>query len=213
MNRGVGDAGSAIPAAEQALADVEERLRRREEEKLRLTLTAPVAGTVLPPRRRPATSVTGELPSWSGQPLDRANAGAFLETGTLFCLVGDPQSLEALLLIDQSDIALVQAKQQVRIRIEQSPDSYLTGHIEDLSQIDADAMPPELVAAGVLPLARPADGETQLAGVFYQAKVSLAPHDAVLLPGATGRARIDVAPQSLGQRLVRYLSSTFRFGG
>lgn len=212
-NRGVRDAGSAIPAAEQALADVEDRLRRREEEKSRLTLISPVAGTVLPPRRRHEPSVTGELPSWSGQPLDRANEGAFLETGTLFCLVGDPQSLEGLLLIDQADIALVQAKQRVRIWIEQSPSGCLTGQIEDLSQIDADAVPPELVAAGMLPLATQADGKTQLSGVFYQAKVSLAPHDAVLLPGATGRARIDVAPLSLGQRLVRYLSGTFRFGG
>ena len=100
-NRGVRDAGSAIPAAEQALADIEDRLRRRQEEKSRLTLTSPAAGTVLPPRRRHEPSVTGELPSWSGQPLDRANEGAFLETGTLFCLVGDPQSLEAVLLIDQ----------------------------------------------------------------------------------------------------------------
>ena len=212
-NRGVRDAGSAIPAAEQALADIEDRLRRRQEEKLRLTLTSPVTGTVLPPRRRHEPSVTGELPSWSGQPLDRANEGAFLETGTLFCLVGDPQSLEAVLLIDQSDIALIQTQQHVRIRVEQSPGGCLTGQIQDLSQIDADAVPPELVAAGVLPVARQVDGETQLAGVFYQAKVSLAPHDAALLPGATGRARIDVAPLSLGRRLVRYLSSTFRFGG
>ena len=212
-NRGVRDAGSAIPAAEQALADVEDRLRRREEEKWRLTLTAPVAGTVLPPRRRHEPSASGELPSWSGQPLDRANEDAFLETGTLFCLVGNPQSLEALLLIDQSDIALVQTQQHVRIRIEQSPGGCLTGQIEDLSQIDADAVPPEFALAGMLPLARQADGETRLAGVFYQANVSLAPDDAALLPGGTGRARIDVAPLSLGRRLVRYLSSTFRFGG
>jgi len=212
-NRGVRDAGSAIPSAAQALADVEDRLRRREEEQLRLTLTAPVAGTVLPPRRRHDPSVAGELPSWSGQPLDPANEGAFLETGTLFCQVGDPQSLESLLLIDQADIALVQAKQHVRIRIEQSPGGCLTGQIEDLSQIDADAVPPELVAAGMLPLAGQPAGEPQLAGVFYRAKVSLAPHDAVLLPGATGRARIDVAPLSLGRRLVRYVSGTFGFGG
>ncbi len=211
-NRGVRDAGSAIPSAAQALADVEDRLRRREEEQLRLTLTAPVAGTVLPPRRRHEPSVAGELPSWSGQPLDRANEGAFLETGMLFCQVGDPQSLEAVLLIDQADIAFVQPKQQVRMRIEQAPGGCLTGQIEDLSQVDADAVPPELAAAGVLPLIGQADGEPQLAGVFYRAKVSLAPHDAALLPGATGRARIDVAPLSLGRRLVRYVSGTFRFG-
>ncbi len=86
----------------------------------------------------------------------------------------------------------------------------MIGRIEELSQIDADAVPPELVAAGRLPLTKQADGESRLAGVFYQAKVSLAAHDYPLLPGATGRARIHVAPLSLGRRLVRYLSSTFR---
>lgn len=212
-NRGVRDAGSAIPAAEQALADVEDRLHRREEEKRRLTLGAPVAGSVLPPRRRQETSVAGELPFWSGRPLDRANQGAFLETGTPFCLVGDPHSLEALLLIEQSDIAFVQTQQHVRIQIDQSPGGCLSGRIVDLSQIDADAVPPELVVADMLPLARQADGEMRLAGVFYQAKVSLASLDVPLLPGATGRARIEVSPLSLGRRLVRYLSSTFRFGG
>ncbi len=211
-NLGVRDAGSEIPTTEQALADIENRLRKREEEKQRLTLTAPVAGTVLPPRRQPAPKANDELPSWTGQPLDQANRDAFLETGTLFCLVGDPHALEALLVIDQAEIAFVQAQQQVWIQSDQLPGRYLSGRIEELSQIDADAVPPELVAAGRLPLAKQADGQSRLAGVFYQARVSLAPHDYPLLPGATGRARIHAAPLSLGRRLVRYLSSTFRFG-
>ena len=209
-NRGVRDAGSEIPTAEQALADIEDRLRKREEEKQRLTLTAPLAGTVLPPRRRQEDAASDELPFWTGQPLDPANQDAFLETGTLFCLVGDPHAFEALLVIDQSEIAFVQAGQQVQIQIDQLPGRYLLGQIEELAQIDAEAVPPELVAAGRLPLTKQADGETQLAGAFYQAKVSLAAHGYPLLPGATGRARIHVAPLSLGRRLVRYLSSTFR---
>jgi putative peptide zinc metalloprotease protein len=210
--RGVRDSGSAVPTAEQALADTADRLRRREEERQRLTLTAPVAGTVLPPRSRREPSAPGELPSWSGRPLDPANRDAFLDTGTLFCLVGDPHSLEALLLIDQAEIAFVQAGQPARIQIDQLPGRFLTGRIQELSQIDADALPPELVAAGRLPLAEQAQGQTELVGVYYQARLALDPHPYPLLPGATGRARIEVAPRSLGRRLVRYLSSTFRLG-
>ncbi len=211
-NRGARDAGSEIPTAEQALADIENRLRKRAEEKQRLTLTAPAAGTVLPPRRQPPSKAEAELRSWTGQPLDQANREAFLETGTLFCLVGDPHALEALLVIDQAEIAFVQPQQQVRIQCDLLPGRYLSGRIEQLSQIDADAVPPELVAAGRLPLAKQADGQSRLVGVFYQAKVSLAAHDHPLLPGAIGRARIHLAPLSLGRRLVRSLSGTFRFG-
>ncbi len=211
-HRGVRDAGSQIPTTKQALADIENRLREREEEQQRLTLTAPVAGTVVPPRRQPPADSDDELPFWTGQPLERANRDAFLETGTLFCLIGDPRSLEALLVIDQSEIAFVQAGQQVWIQSDQLPARYLSGRIDELSQIDADAVPPELVAADRLPLAQQADGQMRLAGVFYRARVSLAAHDYPLLPGTTGRARIRTAPLSLGSRLLRYLSSTFRFG-
>jgi putative peptide zinc metalloprotease protein len=211
-SRGIREAGSELPAAEQALADIEQRLQQRQQEYQRLTLTAPVAGTVLPPRRRTESNATGELSYWLGQPLDEANRGAFLDRGTLFCVVGDPSQLELLLVIDQAKIGFVQIEQQVRFKTAQLPGRVLTGRIEELSQIDADAALPELVATGVLPVLTEPDGRRRLADVFYQARVTLDPHDARLLPGATGRAQIHAVPLSLGRRLVRYLSGTFRFG-
>ena len=46
-------AAAEIPTAKEALADTEDRLARRNEDLARLTLTAPQAGTVLPPPRLP----------------------------------------------------------------------------------------------------------------------------------------------------------------
>jgi hypothetical protein len=40
--------------------------------------------------------------------------------------------------------------------------------------------------------------------------VELDPHEATLLNGTTGTAKIETVPQSLAQRLSRYLSRTFR---
>ena len=39
------------------------------------------------------------LPSWKGSPLDEHNRGSFLREGTTVCLVGNPDSRAALLVI------------------------------------------------------------------------------------------------------------------
>ena len=68
------------------------------------------------PHRRPASSSQlptptaretkdGRLPTWSGNLLDEQNRGAFVEPGTLVCLVGDPKNLSAVLLVDDTDVA------------------------------------------------------------------------------------------------------------
>ena len=209
--RGVRDAGSQIPAAEKALEDVQQRLQERVDEQDRLTLRAPVAGTVVPPSRRRSPTGPDELDWWSGEPLDPVNRGAYLADGTLFCLVGDPQALEALLVIDQSEVELVSTGQRVRVQVDQLPGCYLDGRISEMSQVDLESAPPELAASGMLPIRSSEEGRGQLVGVFYQAKVSLSDYPPELLPGATGRARIRVAPRSLGRRILRYLSDTFRF--
>jgi len=207
---GIRDPGSEIPATEQALADVEQRLRKRLEEQQRLTLTAPIAGSILPPRRRPSMSGPDELEVWSGSPLDEGNLGAYLETGTLFCLVGDPDQIEAALVVNQSDIEFVRVSQAVRLQLNQLPGRYLGGVITEISEIDVETAPPELISAGDLPARTDVHGRSQLVGVFYQASVAIDDHTYKLTPGAVGRARIHAAPMSLGRRIARYLSSTFR---
>lgn len=207
---GTRDAGSEIPATEQALANIDQRLQKRLEEQARLKLVSPAAGVVLPARRRPSRVASGHLETWSGSPLDASNLGAYLETGTLFCLVGDPERLEAMLVVDQTDIEFVRVGQTVRLQLNQLAGRYLSGKIAEISKLDIETVPPELVAAGDLPARTDADGTTQLVGVFYQVDVAIDDHPYELLPGAVGRARIRTASRSLARRALRYLSSTFR---
>ena len=49
----------------------------------------------------------GQLPSWSGTPLDEDLDRPYLEDGVLFCQIGDPQQYEAILVIDQTDLEFV----------------------------------------------------------------------------------------------------------
>ena len=51
----------------------------------------------------------GRLPGWTGSPLAPKNLGAAYTDGELICRIGDPAELEALLVVDQADIDLVDA--------------------------------------------------------------------------------------------------------
>lgn len=46
---------------------------------------------------------------------------------------------------------------------------------------------------------------------LYQARIKLDPHEVPLVVGARGQAKIEVAPQSLSTRLMRWLSGSFRW--
>ncbi len=68
--------GSQIPTARAALADLDERLAQVTRDAQRLTLAAPVDGTVLPaPNVLDDSSETLALAHWSGTPLDERNTG------------------------------------------------------------------------------------------------------------------------------------------
>ena len=61
-------------------------------------------GFVLPPPNNPSASQGNGLETWSGTPLDEENESAFLQRETMFCFVGDPKKMKAVLLVDQSDV-------------------------------------------------------------------------------------------------------------
>jgi putative peptide zinc metalloprotease protein len=203
-------AAALLPAAEEALADVEHRLQERETDQTRLTLSSPMAGTVMPPTSLHVRPSPGALSAWSGAPLDDRNRSAFLETGTLVALVGDPDRLKTVLLVDQADVEFVEVGQRVRLDLDEAPGVILEGTIDALAEADSRIVPRELAAAGELPQSVDAHGHTRLQNTSYQAHVTLDPHHERLLLGTTGRAKISVAARSLGWRLYRYLSYTFR---
>jgi putative peptide zinc metalloprotease protein len=205
------EAAAQIPTAEEALADLEQRLSQRLEDEKRLVLTAPSSGTVLPGRRKPAKYDASELETWSGLPLDAQNRGCFLETGTLLCQIGDPQKFEASLMLDQSDIEFVHPGQEVRVQLDQRPGQLFSGTIREIAEIDLKITPAELLPAGMLPTRPDESGIYRPVGTTYQARVALQTADAPLLIGEAGSAKVYAAPLSLARRIARYFSRTFRF--
>jgi len=204
-------AAAQLPPAVELLADFEQRLQQKLNDDRRLTITAPVAGTIIPPRPTQPTKFEGTLPFWTGTPLDQRNLGCQIETGTLLCQIGDPAQLEALLIVDQEDVEFVAPGQTVEVRLDQNPGTGLPGTIAEIAEIDLAATPPELVAHAMLATRTDDSGLSRPVSTSYQARVTLRPTGQTVLPGETGRARIDVRRRSLGSRLVRLLRSTFDF--
>jgi putative peptide zinc metalloprotease protein len=203
-------AAAQIPTAEEALADLETRLAERRRDLDRLALTAPQDGTLLPPHRQPRQTASGDLPTWTNTPLDPRNRGAYLETGTVVCLVGDPARLEATLVVDQADIDLIRVGQKVQIHFDELPGQSLSGTIASIGELDLKVAPRELAIAGDLPSRIDESGTPRPLSASYQARVDLDPAERLSLrSGALGRAKISVDSQSLARRLIRYLRQTF----
>ena len=206
------DAGDRLPAAKQALADLEARVAQLQEHEARLTIKSPADGIVIPPPATPKVNSAAEkLTTWHGTPLDAENVGSYLVAGTLLCLVGDPRELEAVAILSQSEIEFVHTGQSVRLAFDQSPQEIVTGEVREVAKIELATRPGQLVAAGRLPARLDPHGRPLPLETSYQVSIALHPHSAALLPGAAGRCKIVAQPQSFGQRLARYFSRTFRF--
>ena len=208
------DAAEQIPHAEVALADLVDRLQAQQRDLTRLTLRAPRDGVIIPPPSIPDTSTDDlDLCRWSGLPGDPENLDCYLETGTLFCMIGDPHDMEAVLVIEAAQLDFVDIGALVEIKLDEYPAATLTGRIEHVAQLDAQVIPYGLshkTGGGVETITDDTGVERTL-HVSYQARVRLAEITRSLLPGFRGRAIIHASSQSLGQRMWRLINKTFRF--
>jgi len=217
-----GEAGRGeVAQLEKALRNVEEQLEKRLQDWRRLQLTAPVSGTVLPPPETPAhPDPEGQLPSWSGTPLDPENIGAYLEEGTLLCQIGDPTKYEAILVIDEADVDLIRAMlargqyPEVHIKVYALPDRTFRTQLVSVSNVDLKIAPRRLGAraGGELPTKPdPVLNVERPLRRSYQAQAPLDDPDGVLRLGLRGSARVYTSWMPLGKRLWRLIWHTVNF--
>ncbi len=215
------EAHAEIPKIEEALQTVRQQLDQRKQDRARLRLVAPIDGTVLPPPVQPRHEDREEyLPAWSGTPLEPENRGCYLEQGTLFCRIGDPQQMEAVLLVDQSEVPFVrralgrQQPPKVELKLDHLPHDVLVSHIGKLSEIDLQAAPKAVAAkyGGDLPtITDPETGAEKPQTIVYEAEAPLDDPEGLLKTGMIGRGKIHTEWLSLGSRLWRFINHTFSF--
>ncbi len=204
------EAARELPTAEEQLTDLKDQLAQRLTDQRRLTLTAPVEGTLIPAPRTPAPADAAELPDWVGSPFDADNQHCFLKRGTWLCSLGNPRALEASLIVDQEDVEYVQAGQTVRILLDEYPDQVITGTIDDIAEIDLEDLHPNLIHREEVITEVDAEGKRRLSSTSYLVRVKLDVTDEQPVIHASGQAKIVVAPESLGKKAYRGLRKTFR---
>jgi len=204
-----------IPHLRTLLAGVQEKLETQLEEKDRLMMRAPTAGTIMPgPFKSAEERDTGQLRQWAGSIFDEKNVGAVLQPGEVICQVGDPRRMEALLVVDQVDIEFVRVGQEVEIKFDHLPTRTYRGEIVEISRKELTQSPQRLSikAGGELATETDKSGRERPMSTSYQARVPLdGITDADLRIGLRGKAKIHADPLSLGSRIWRTIARTFRF--
>jgi len=212
----------------ELLAATTQQLAEKKQELARLRVVSPAAGAIIPvaPRVSRDEQAEGRLPAWSGSPLDPKNLGAAYTESELICRVGDPTDLEALLVVDQNDIDLVDAalagktepkdKPKVKLEMDAFPGRTLYSYVDKVARVELKAMPASLSsqAGGRVETKTDRSGVSRPLSTSYHARVPLddqASLKGLICNGMRGRAQIYTRWQSLGARLYRYLSRTFHF--
>jgi putative peptide zinc metalloprotease protein len=208
----------------ELLTTTEQQLAEQTRELSRLQIAAPAAGVVIPAPPRPSRGEMeeGRLPVWTGSPLAPKNLGAAYTEGELICRIGDPGELEALLIVDQADIDLVDAamaknaKPPVKLEADAYPGRYLKSRVEQVARVELKDVPDSLAsqAGGRLETKMERSGAVRPLSTSYHARVPLDEQgelQGLLCNGMKGHAQIYTQWQSLGQRLYRFLARTFHF--
>ncbi|MFK7770429.1 MAG: site-2 protease family protein [Mariniblastus sp.] len=202
-------------AAEVAVQSALDLLTKRQLDRERLIVCAPVAGYLLAPSIVEAdNSDLSTLTEWEGTPLERRNIGAYLKQSTFVGqVVEDMTKLEAVLAIDQSDIEFVRPDQPVEMLVRQVPLKVFESVTQQISPTEMKSTPKSLSSqyGGDIVTTRGKEGEDVPQSTKYLVNVALANPNLILLPGSTGVAKIRTGTQTIGQRVWRLASQTFQF--
>ena len=218
------DSMADIPALEKSKRAVEKQLVEQMDDQKKLVLRAPEAppgadpnkpiGVVMPPPwRENRPTIEGQLPSWSGTPLEPRNLGCLLTEGDVFCLIGDPKKMEAILYIDQGDVEFVDEGQEVEILLDELPFDPLKTKIGTVANSETKIVSKRVstIGGGTLPVEADAAGVPRPQNAIYQANAPLDNPDGLLWIGLRGRAKIHTAPQTIARRAVRMFFQIFNF--
>ncbi|MEN6450046.1 MAG: biotin/lipoyl-binding protein [Thermoguttaceae bacterium] len=210
-------AASQISQVQESLKALTEELEEKMADQRRLLLVAPLDGMVLPPSLTTRHEDPEEkLPAWSGTPLDRENLGAALERDTVFCQVGDPTRLDAVLVVDQADRNMIQDGLPADIKLEGFAAPSMTVHskIREVAEAECKVVPQRLSTKGGGDVPTKTDQQTGIErpiSACYLARIPIDDAARAYRIGLRGQARVYTRWLPLGARLWRVINHTFNF--
>ena len=207
-----------LETATEVLASAKKQYEEKQKEFERLLVCAPRDGMVIPPpTREPKPGETKErLASWTGHPFQKKNIGAPLAPTDLICQIGDPQDLEAVMIVDQAYIDLVHAgaaAHKVRLLLDSQTHTAINSHVEEIGTDEMEAVNPALSSAkgGRLETVTDPSGMTRPLSSSYPVRAPLAATAGSVQVGMQGQGRIYTGWQPIARRIYRYVAKTFHF--
>ena len=190
----------SIPSAQAELDSLKKQMKMFDLELKQLEVIAPTSGVVIEAQR-----VTGvdagslKLASWDGSLLDPVNQGCTVNEGETVCLVGDPHQWKVYLLIDERKMDLIVAGHRVELRTSAERTRTYKGAIKSVSS--------EVVSSDINGAVGPQNQQR-----FYRAELELDEPIQIGFHGASAKANIIVAEQTLFEIGKRFLVESFQFG-
>ena len=140
--------------------------------------------------------------------------GQWVKPGKPFCEVGDPQKLEAHLIIDQGDIDLVRVGRRSWMKIYGGSEMTWVSRVGEIAKRNRDDVPPELSnnSGGEIATKQdPKSGQAKPISAVYEVIIPIDNPNLALQPGQRGFAKIDGGTHTLGWWLWRLITKTFHF--
>jgi putative peptide zinc metalloprotease protein len=215
------------PGEEQSLQvqheTIEKELETLREQHERLVIRAEQAGMIVPAARvedrQSEMQGIQTLQGWSTDPLRTSNLGSRLEENTILCEIRPDQEFEAVVLVEQTEIAFLKPGQNVEIKLDTLPDRVLRGKLQEIARIEVEIPPDQLLITkgGELPVRLRPDGRYGVPTPHYEVRVALEgfeegdgnPHE-MLSSGLRGRAKISCGHWTCWDVAVREFHKLFR---
>jgi putative peptide zinc metalloprotease protein len=206
-------AAASIGQTEESLKSTEKQLAEKLEDRRRLRLAAPSDGVVFPPTFvADPRADSDELGEWNGRPLDPANQGAVVQVGTLLCQIGEPDRYEAMIVVDQDDVAGVLVGAEVDLILDAAPEKRFRGVVDEIASAEMQESPRRLSsrAGGEVAVKADSPAERPLFPA-YSVRVRIDDPERLFRVGWRGTARIHAEPKPIAGRIYRWASRTFHF--
>lgn len=202
------DLAVRLRAAQSRLTDLQRQAQMKRQQRERLDLRAPFAGTLLRPGGRLPSDNEFRLAVANRLelPLDPSRRAGHVAAREAIALLAAAGPMEAILLISESDRPHVHVGMEVHLRARSIARRTITGQIQSIAELDAGAVGQPLLATDwvdqLLHAQREATGQPQTR--YYAARVKLDDIDARHPWVGTANARISLPPRSIAERLRRW---------
>ncbi len=144
----------------------------------------------------------------------KETVGQWVKPGKAFCEVGDPQKLEAHLIVDQSDIHLIKPGDTAWIKIYGRAERTIKSKVSSIAKRSSEEVPTELsnLANGeVASKPDPKTGTAHPLTAVYEVIIPVDNEDLKFEPGLRGAAKIHGGHYTLAWWLVRWWNKIFNF--